>query len=178
VPGKIGKVVEAMGGVPVTTLGAEIYGAMETGLLEGSYLSIVDIDTYKVGELATWGLDTGSGLYHNTQTVMNIDTLNSMPPEVKEIMLSKEAELYAIDWYMSYQNRTERAVVTKLAAGGIEWYRMSDAEIEKCRVVAERVWDEVIASKSDPELAKRFWNRYLELYPKYDEETRYSGPEL
>ena len=35
------------------------------------------------------------------------------------------------------------------------------------------VWNEVIASKPNPELAKRFFERWLELAKKYDAETSY-----
>jgi len=178
VPGKIGLVVEAMGGVPTTTLASEIYGAMEQGLLEACFLSLVDAYSLKVGELADWVLDAGMGLYHNTQVVVNLDTLNSMPADVKEIMLSKEAEQASIDFYMKYQNDIERMVVADFKGRGIKFIKFSDAEVAKAKEIAKKVWDDVIAEKPDPEMARKFWYRWVELAPQFDAETAYVEPEI
>ena len=178
VPGTIGKIFVPYGVVPVTTLGSEIYSAMEQGLTTGSFLQPVDAKAYKMDEVSVWSMDAGMGLYHDSQIVVNLDRFNSLSPALQEVFLAAEAA--TLDWVTNWQAETEVEMWkaweagTAAAPGGHDFYRLDDAIIAELAAAAPAVWQEIFDSKPNPAGAKAFFDRYVELAKEYDKTSVYA----
>jgi TRAP-type C4-dicarboxylate transport system substrate-binding protein len=179
VPGTIGKIFEPYGAIPVTTLGSEIYSSMEQGLVTGAFLQLADAKAYAMDEVATWSMDGGMGLYHNSQAVINLDRWNSLSPALQELF--KEAEAWTLDWTTKWQVDVEVemfktwGVSTSAAPGGHDFYRLDDAVIAQLAADAVGVWQEIFDGKPDPAGAKAFFDRYVELAKEYDKTSPYAA---
>jgi len=178
VPGTIGKIFTPYGVIPVTTLGAEIYSAMEQGLTTGCFLQPVDALAYKMDEVSVWSMDAGMGLYHDSQIVVNLDRFNSLSPALQEVFLAAEAA--TLEWVTRWQAEKEVemfkswAAGTTAAPGGHDFYRLDDAVIAELAAAAPAVWQEVFDTKPNPAGAKAFFDRYVELAKEYDETSLYA----
>ncbi len=98
------EVVSTFGGVPVFMIPAEFYTALERGLLDGrlfSWEGNIAFKTVEVTKYRTANVDMGTGCFVQ---VMNLDTWNSLPPDIQKIIDEEGSE-----WSARFGARADRS---------------------------------------------------------------------
>jgi len=174
--GFTGRAVEMMGGTPVSTVGGEIYTAMDTGAVDGAVLALTHHDTLKIGELSDQIVDLGMGMYFFGWTVMNLDKWNSMSPELQDVFIeaSKTGPKAMLASVLAGDIRRYK----KFKDRGVDLFRLPQDEINRIRdALLPTYWERSVAdvAKSNPAAADVF-DRYLELVEKYKGMSTYKSP--
>jgi len=168
-------IIEMLGGVPDAIAIGETYGALERGLLDAvSAIYMPYVVATKIYEQSDWVMDPRMGAYHLTTTAINLDTLNSLPPEIQRIMEEVTAEVP--DKYVELMADMEEDAWKTLNEAGIELYRLDKAEAERWKdKCTPEVWDQRIEAveKQVGPVARTFFERYKELLMKYDAQSKY-----
>jgi len=131
----------ALGIVPVTMPHAEIYTALERGLVDG--LGAGNIGIYEQGHHEFVRYIVEPGFYGNDQCIiMNLDKWESLPEDVQDILTeaAKQTER------ATYESVTELASEErrKLLDAGLQAVTLSDADVYT-ELAKEKGWEDVIA---------------------------------
>jgi TRAP-type C4-dicarboxylate transport system substrate-binding protein len=142
----------ALGIVPVTMPHAEIYTALERGVVDG--LGAGNIGIYEQGHHKFIRYIVEPGFYGNDQCIiMNLNKWNALPKDLQEILTeaAKQAERET-HVRVKQQVAEERR---KLLEAGLQVAKLSDADTYS-RLAKEKGWEDVmkVAPKTGPELKK------------------------
>jgi TRAP-type C4-dicarboxylate transport system substrate-binding protein len=142
----------ALGVVPVTLPHAEIYTALERGLVEG--LGAGNVGIYEQGHHKFVRYVVEPGFYGNDQVILvNLDAWNRLSDEHKRILTEamKQTERESAE-LIKRQAAEERR---KLEQAGITAVTLSDAD-QYLRLAKEMAWQEVVkvAPENGPKLMK------------------------
>jgi len=85
------KVTQAGGGVWVQAVPNDVYEGMNKGVFDGAYVSWAQVNVYHFEEVATFFLDYGF-TQEAQQVCMNLNTWNSLSPDVQKIFTDLTAE--------------------------------------------------------------------------------------
>lgn len=136
---------------PITMAQAEVYTALERGLVDGFGDTMSSVIRYKFHEVNKYMIDHPF-YYSNVTTVMNLDKWNSLPKHLQDLMLDImiEMEPEAVA-YFDELNKTERQ---KLVDAGMEFIEFSPSDAKWYVDTAYRVaWEKV--AEISPEYATR-----------------------
>lgn len=135
--------VEALGGAPTAMPFTDVVPSLEKGVIDGAVgwnaLAIYLLNAYDVVDYITTA--PVSGIF--ATVTMNLDVFNSLPDDVKEIMLDE-----ADKWEASIFEQFQQLMVTSYAdceSANIEIYDLPPAELETWREVTESVVDNFYA---------------------------------
>jgi TRAP-type C4-dicarboxylate transport system substrate-binding protein len=78
--------LQALGAVGVQSTFSDAYTSIDTGVYEGWAIPADVATTFKVYEVAPYVTKVGFGSFVNGYLTINLDTWNSLPPEVQKIM--------------------------------------------------------------------------------------------
>lgn len=172
----LGEAVAGLGGVPVSTVGAEIYPALQRGEVKGVILALDNMDEFHLDELVKWVVDPGFGLLHLTTMAINLDTWKRLPPDVQKVML--DAIPVALEAYKAHKMKTDGEIIKKWSAKGIKILALSDEEKERWRTkLLPAYWDNYVAkAQSRNPAAGEFFKRYLELVDELAPTSTYVSP--
>jgi TRAP-type transport system periplasmic protein len=174
--GKMANVVKKLGATAVSMSSAEIYEAMDRGLLDGfTNTSLASAATRSFPEVAPFILDPGMGNYACIETVMNLGTWSKLPPEVQAVISQVSKEV--LDKSVEIMMEDENTVMEKMHN---EWkatlYVLSPEEVEKWKALVLPSHEEIIADMEKKGLpGKELFNSYKALAKKYEGESRYTS---
>lgn len=130
--------IEAWGAVPVTIPAAEIYPALERGILDGNVQGIGPAFNLKLHEIAKFVNLNDIGSY-GFCLAMNLDYYKKLPPDIQRVI----DDLAAAQKKNPQQGRifTEEATkaVAQLPKFGVTVYRPSPKELEQWREPGKKV---------------------------------------
>lgn len=88
-PGVIQQSVKALGATPAMVPPGELYTALERGMVDGCTIAMEAVKGYKLYEVTKYHTIAGSGYgmlgYGMNVTAMNLETWNSLPPDIQKI---------------------------------------------------------------------------------------------
>ena len=127
------KAIEGIGGVPVSMPIGEAYEAISKGVVDGVTLAIPSLKPYAFYELikyANIGFDLGG---YPVYFVINLNTWNALPSDIKEIMekAGAEASVEGAEYYW----KVAQTDVDSWKKGGMEVYTLSSGD--KAAIKAE-----------------------------------------
>lgn len=143
------EMVKAMGGAPTPVPWEELYGAMQSGVVDGQENPVgvvLDYSFYQVQKYLT--LDNHQ-LGFNT-LVMNEAFFQTLPPELRAIVVTG-AEMAAATEYGERNYQARVAAVDKLTELGMEVYAPTAEELETFRSAAVGPMQDYLKSELDPE---------------------------
>jgi TRAP-type C4-dicarboxylate transport system substrate-binding protein len=142
----------ALGIVPVTMPHAEIYTALERGVVDG--LGAGNIGIYEQGHHKFIRYIVEPGFYGNDQCIlMNLNKWKALPKDLQEILTEAakqaERETHARVKQLAAEERK------KLLDAGLQVVKLSDADTYS-KLAKEKGWEDVmkVAPKTGPELRK------------------------
>ena len=134
----------ALGRTGVSLLPAETYSAFEKGVADGMQASISLMESAKFGEVLRY-VTLMNGTINPFVFAMNLDTWNSLPPEVQQFIEDSAEEL--IDAFdLEFVRVKQDAIERFPALFGTEFIEVSKEEFTRWDEAAQPVLDEFIAS--------------------------------
>jgi len=145
-------VIERLGGTAIPMAAPEVYTALERGVLDGVYgFDFITAVAYKLQEIAPHFTNIGDGPHAPSTVIMNIDTWNSLPDEVKQISDQIVDEIYA-GRYAEIFSAAAKEYVATAQQGGVKFSTLSDAEQKKAREAVQpaqvNVWRDTVAKSA------------------------------
>jgi TRAP-type C4-dicarboxylate transport system substrate-binding protein len=142
----------ALGIVPVTMPHAEIYTALERGVVDG--LGAGNIGIYEQGHHKLVRYIVEPGFYGNDQCIiMNLNKWNALPKDVQEILTEAAKQTERETYERVKQQAAEER--KKLLDAGLQVVKLSDADTYS-KLAKDKGWEDVmkVAPKTGPELMK------------------------
>lgn len=136
-------VTKALGGAPVSIVGAEYYTAMQRGVVDAGIMPTYSLESYKMWEVADQVVTPPIFGCCFMFWFVNLNKWNELGPELQKLFFSTHREMES--QFISY-NADDDARVEKIAKEkGVEFYTLPPSEQEKLFKAMENVWDEYIA---------------------------------
>jgi TRAP-type transport system periplasmic protein len=160
--------IEAWGGVPVTIPAAEIYPALERGILDGIVQGIAPAFNLKLHEIAKFVNLTGVGSY-GFSMAMNLDYYKRLPPEVRTVLdeLATEQQKNPSQGRI-FTEEAEKAV-SQLAGFGVTVYRPNPDVMAQWKAQGKPVIEKWIKDMTDRNLpGKQIVDDLVESAKKYN----------
>lgn len=137
-------IFQRIGAAPVNIPGAEVYTALERGVVEAADWGTLGMnDDLGYHEIAPYPLYPGFHSAPMADVAVNMDRWNELPDDIKALL-----ELAVRDFNRDMVERVgmqDAAVAASAAENGIELIGWSDGERRKFREVARRVWADYAA---------------------------------
>lgn len=134
--------VEALGASGTTIAPAEVYTALERGMLDGLAWPAIGIMDMAWDEVIKYRIEPGFYQLDGV-AIVNLDSWNKLPADVQQAMTEAIQEIER-EWYDHYQDKLETEKV-KLKEAGIEFIELSAADAEKLQELAEQAgWNEIL----------------------------------
>jgi len=168
-PGVPGEIIKALGGTPAPTPMMEVYDAIAKGVNHGVFTPYETLKTFRFAEVvdyttACWQVGNTYPFY----VVMNKNSYNKLPPDLKEIfdtLCGEYAERYALMW-----NEIEIAGKSFGAKKGVKYIELSDAEAIKWKKAVQSAIDgyiKMMVGKGFSEAEVKGWIDYMRGRIKY-----------
>ena len=141
--GGIGKALAKVGVNPVSLGAGEVYGAMESGAIQGAAFAPHAHLSFKVVDEAEWwtsNLNPGSV---NCPVVVNSDALADLSDAHRDALLGSVDE--ALEWYLDKYQVSVDKFNAKVAENNIQVLTFSDADVAALKATAQPVLDEWMA---------------------------------
>jgi TRAP-type C4-dicarboxylate transport system substrate-binding protein len=174
--GKMTEVAKRLGATAVSMSSAEVYEAMDRGLLDGyTNTSLASAATRSFPEVAPYMLDPRMGNYACIETVMNLRTWNNLPSDIKDIIsqVSKEVLEKSVEIMMADEDRVMEKMHTDWNA---TLYALSPEQVEKWKALVLPTHDEFVAELEKKGLpGKDLFDSYKALTKKYEKDSTYTS---
>jgi len=162
-----GQILAKFGASPISVTPPEIYGAMQTGLVDTHVHTIDSFVKYGTIELAkyfTWGMDISAVA---PILAINKDTWENAPSGLKEAYRSVLEDL-PILYRAANRGSYFIGEIEAIKENGIEFIKFPIEEKKKLASKAKSVWEDWAKRTPDPEFAMEVIDDYQELLEKYD----------
>lgn len=141
--GMADKILEKAGAVPVTMSSADVFTAMQRGMLDGMTMLPTSPEGHPWSELVKYVIMTNHMMVAGS-TIINLNTWNRLPPELQKIMLDAARD-------MDEYNRANLAAMTEQALKasqerGMQIIVMDELERTKWKELCAPLWDEWIST--------------------------------
>jgi TRAP-type transport system periplasmic protein len=140
--------IEAWGGVPVTIPAAEIYPALERGILDGIVQGIAPAFNLKLHEIAKFVNLAGIGSY-GYFLGMNLDYYKRLPPEVRNAIDELAAEQQKNPTQGRIFSEEAAKAVSQLPGFGVTVYRPTQDVLEQWKLLGKPVIEKWIKDMVD-----------------------------
>jgi len=138
--GAYGKLVEAMGGLPVAMAYGDVYMGLKLGTVEGSATGALALENCKLKEVAM-GMTTSPRTNNPVNAILiNMDSFNALPDDIK-VIIDEGTQRYqiAVGASEGMQNRLGLATAKK-DYGVQEWKWSGEDELALRKLAQEEVW--------------------------------------
>ena len=140
--GPVSSIMSKFGAAPVTLHGAEVYPALERGVIEGTDWGTLSMnDDLGFHKIAKFPIYPGFHSMPATDIVVNMDRWNELPDDLK-MLLEVATRDFARDMVQTLVLADEK-VVRDAAGSGVEFVNWSAEERKKFRTAAVAVWQEL-----------------------------------
>lgn len=136
------EIVKALGSVPVGMAAPEIYSALQTGVLDGSYTTWNFIKSFRTETVTTSVTEVGVGSF-NLAFVMNKATYNKLPADIQAYIDEIAPKYNGITGRRHTQFDEEAKILLEDAGGEVN--HLSAADMEKVGEAVAPLWEKWIA---------------------------------
>ena len=139
--GAHGILIEALGGLPVSLPYADVYMGLKLGTIEGTTTGALALENIKLKEvLKGWA---SMGLYGCTVNAQlyNMDSLNALPDDIKQIVVESTPEYLASTVAMTELLQQKIAIAAAVEDYGMQhWVWAADEQAAARTLASEVVW--------------------------------------
>lgn len=162
-PGQAGEVIKALGGTPAPTPMPEVYDAISKGVIDGEASNFETLFAFKFAEVvkyttSVWQINNPFPFY----LVMNKNSYNKLPPEIKSIfdtLVGEYKEQYILMW-----NSIDFVGKAFGLSKGVEFIDLPPSELPKWQAAVEPVIDGYVkrlVGKGFSEAEVKGWVKFL-----------------
>lgn len=174
----VAEMIKIWGGNPIAISYAEIYDALNRGVLDGAFgIPSLNVHASRFWEVSPNVFNTGAGIYAVTYFAISKKTYEDFPDDVKKIVeeLRKEGMARHREWMA----QTEKEVFDKLKTEGkakiINWSTEEKAAAKK--LVVPTIWQTWLEEMKKENLpGEEFLEKYEALVKKYEPMYPYMNP--
>jgi TRAP-type C4-dicarboxylate transport system substrate-binding protein len=146
--GTKGKVIKALGAIPVYASPAELYTAIQRGVAEGAYWPSHGLMTYGLAEVCQY-----MTLPHLTENgcspfYVNMDAWNRLPKDYQNILIEESTRILRF-MLTEARPRINEMIVNDAENMGVKSIPLTDTEFAKFQKAALPIWDEIAQMSSD-----------------------------
>ena len=139
--------METLGADVAQMPGGEIYGALQSGVIDGYGWPLWGIGDLGLLEVTKYRLEPGF-FRSEIALLMNARRFDSLTDAQREVL--REESIAAEDWFATFLKEVNAEEIAKQDAAGIEAVRFGDAEsAELIRKADEAAWTEIIAKSPE-----------------------------
>lgn len=142
-PGVLGQIVAALGGTAAPTPMVETYDALSKGVVQGAYVGIEALKTFRFAEVAKFAtMAWSTGASYTFFAAMNKKKYESLPTDVRSVLdnLSGEyAERFPLIW-----NSIDLEGIDAGKKAGVEFIELSDDEMNKWSEKVQPIVEEYV----------------------------------
>jgi TRAP-type transport system periplasmic protein len=168
-PGLMADVIKALGGTPAPTPAGETYDALAKGVLQGAFMGTEASKNFKLAEVTkyltnSWVVGPSYPMY----VIMNKDSYNKLPPDVKATLDKLSAEYR--DRFATMWNAIDFEGRDAIVKAGGEYINLSKEEETRWAKAVQPVIDEYVkrmVSRGFPQPEVRGWIKYLKERTEY-----------
>ncbi|MBA7617235.1 hypothetical protein ES703_24547 [subsurface metagenome] len=135
---------------------AEIYTALQRGVIDGALIVLDGISSLKLFEVATYLTEPWAGPHTLFATVINKDVWDRLPADVKSLM--EESRDDALEYYIRLIMEANRQAIEKMVTAGVNFYLWPQSEREAAKNLVQpaqtQTWIEEVGT-SGQELITR-----------------------
>ena len=135
-----GKEVESYGAVPISMPSAELYLALERGVVEGAFASWMTSYARTIYEVTDYVILAPWHYYGSMDLYFRADWWKGLPEDIRDIIL-EAGRNYQIDMVRETPKYSTEVYMPKAKAAGVEFIELSPAECEAFKEQAAGVWD-------------------------------------
>jgi TRAP-type C4-dicarboxylate transport system substrate-binding protein len=165
--GQLGKLVEAAGGAPVSLGALDWYTSLERGLAEGHFIFFAAADAFGLLELEKYHTMFGDGGSNASPylQLMNLDTWNSLPPDIQKIIEDEATNLG--DYQLGMDIQEEQSKIDKAKSTGTVTYITAE-QLQAWKDLAKPIQDAWIADTASKGLpGQAIYDKIQQLIAKY-----------
>jgi TRAP-type C4-dicarboxylate transport system substrate-binding protein len=147
----MGKIIKKWGGVPVAMPATEIFIALDRGTIDAMFTDPLTLYALKCNEVTEYHTNVGiasSPFFF----IMNKETWDQLPADVKEIIDGLSGEYFSADLNGRMIDELERKTWKRLEMEGHSVYTLSPEERERWKISAETAIDEWVRDMEQKEL--------------------------
>jgi len=160
--------IKTIGCVPVQSIVTDAYTSLQTGVYEGWVLPISAVWGFKLNEVAPHMTMVGFGAISGPVLTMNLNTWNSLPPEVQKIFLEIGPE-YAMRVAKETKAKNSLAIEDMQKKGKTTFFRLPESDMQNCMAKLGQLANEK-AKEAD-----QFGQPGSQIMRDYIEETEKAG---
>lgn len=147
--------LKAWGAVPVAMPHGEVYDAMAKKIIHGCYTSTDSLQVARYGELIHYITRT-NGPLATFAVVMNLDTWNSLPRDIQEIIDDMGREFSMVTGRYA-DSEDAAAAQWSVEEHGVQWITLLPEELEKWFSLLEFMIDDWLKDMEDKGLPGQEW---------------------
>ena len=137
--GMVNNVFTAVGATPVNLPGSEVYTALDKGVIDAAdYTVFATNQAQGMNDIARFPIYPGFHSMPTMQVSMNLDTWNSLPADLKDVMI-KNVDRFS-QYMVEQHEKLDILAVAEAKAKGIEVVSWPKEEIAKFRNIAVTQW--------------------------------------
>ena len=138
---------EALGMTPVFMPGAELGGALQRGVVDGTLLYVCFWPSTGVQDTLKYTIKNFSvGSFFNQAVAIRRDAFQALPADIQEIM-KKEAERIEVVGNRALDQKEAELIQKYSREYGAEFYDVPNATLEKMKEASIRVWQRWVIEK-------------------------------
>jgi TRAP-type C4-dicarboxylate transport system substrate-binding protein len=174
----VGKLIHLWGGIPISISYAEVYEALNRGLIKGAFgIPFVNVYDQKWWEVAPYVVDTGVGVYALTYFAISKKTYESFPAEIKKIIdkLREDANIQHRQWMADYGRECARKIFHEKRIHLISW-TPEEKSLARKRVIPA-IWEDWLDEMKKNHLpGEEFLDIYKKEIKKYEKRYPFESP--
>jgi len=174
----VAEMIKLWGGNPIALSYAEIYDALNRGVLDGAFgIPTLNVYASRFWEVAPYLFNTGAGIYGVTYFAVSKKTYESFPDGVKKIVeeLRKEGMKRHREWMAETEKEVFQKLKEEKVVEIINWSSEEKARAKELVVPAIwQTWLEEMKKENLP--GEEFLSKYEALTKKYDKQFPYKNP--
>jgi len=174
----VSKMIELWKGHPIALSYAEIYDALNRGVIDGAFgIPTVNVYDSRFWEVAPYLFNTGAGMYAVTFFAASKKTYESFPEDVKKIV--EELRKEGMQRHREWMTAKEREVFKQLGEGKtvkvINW--TADDKAKAKQIVVPAIWETWLNEMKKENLpGEEFLQKYKVIVEKYEKVYPYQNP--
>jgi len=171
--------VDRLGGRGMPVVAAEVYQALERGILDGVFsFCFVTAEKAKLHEQAPNIIEVGAGAHAPTTVVMNLELWKSLPDDLKAVFEKTAEDVYNYRYTELYNKLLEESVDVMVKQGA-KFTKWADEEIKKATNMVQpgqvNAWAEKVAKPAGFN-GMEFLDHVRKLIAKYEPEWKLKTP--
>jgi TRAP-type C4-dicarboxylate transport system substrate-binding protein len=172
------KMINKLGGIPVALSYAEIYDALNRGMLEGAFgVPYGNVYGSRFWEVAPKVIDTGVGVYSLLYFAISKKTYDSFDPETRKIVdqLREEGNAEQRKWLKSYERDVTQKIVKEKFVELIAW--SPEVKAKAKNMVVPYIWEDWLKEMEEANLpGQQFLDTYKAALKKCEAGYPYENP--